>query len=383
MKIKVLLVLIPILIAFNGCKKEKGILSNAKVFNASLFKSSIESQLQLGGALGFAFVINQNGKLADTGSFGIGGINATGLGSFPASVGNDINIASVTKPLTCIAAIKLLQKKGIDIDFEIGVWLPSYWAKSNDIIHVTFRELLTHTSGIQQTSSTWDSLKAATASPVGPKTFFYSNANFALFRAILPKLNDLNGFNAAENNSSAFESWMSNEYIKLMQELVFTPAGLSNINCRVIASANTVQMLNERNNPPLVPRTTGDWTETCGGGGFYLTTLEMAQIMAYLAHTELILTNAQKVFMDTNLLGWDPNDSFNSNQGRVYGKDGALFNDNDNDNAVSSGDSGLQTWVGKFPNGVELALSVNSIGSTTRSLATIARVAYEAAWVDK
>ena len=91
--------------------------------------------------------------------------------------------------------------------------------------------------------------------------------------------------------------------------------------------------------------------------------------MAFLAHTEAILTNAQKVFMDNNLLGWDP--------------DGALFSDNKNDNSVSSGDSGLQTWVGKFPNGVELALSVNSIGSTTRSLSTIARLAYEAAWVDK
>ena len=142
-------------------------------------------------------------------------------------------------------------------------------------------------------------------------------------------------------------------------------------------------MLNELNNPPLIPRNTGDWTETCGGGGFYLTTLEMAQIMAFLAHTEAILTNAQKVFMDNNLLGWDPNDTFNSNYGRVYGKDGALFSDNNNDNSVSSGDSGLQTWVGKFPNGVELALSVNSIGSTTRSLSTIARLAYEAAWVDK
>jgi D-alanyl-D-alanine carboxypeptidase len=362
---------------------QKGILSNAKVFKAELFKSNIAAQLQQGGALGYALVINEKGQIADSASFGIGGVNPSGSGSFPASVLNDINIASVTKPLTCIAAIKLLQKKGIDIDFEIGVWLPSYWKKSSDIIHVTFRELLTHTSGIQQTSSSWDSLKSAAARTVGPKTFFYSNANFALFRAILPKLNDLDGFNKAENNSTAFESWMSNEYIRLMQELVFTPAGLSNINCRVNTSNNTCQMLNELNNPPLIPRNTGDWTETCGGGGFYLTTLEMAQIMAFLAHTEAILTNAQKVFMDNNLLGWDPNDTFNSNYGRVYGKDGALFSDNNNDNSVSSGDSGLQTWVGKFPNGVELALSVNSIGSTTRSLSTIARLAYEAAWVDK
>ena len=109
---------------------QKGILSNAKVFKAELFKSNIAAQLQQGGALGYALVINEKGQIADSASFGIGGVNPSGSGSFPASVRNDINIASVTKPLTCIAAIKLLQKKGIDIDFEIGVWLPSYWKKA-------------------------------------------------------------------------------------------------------------------------------------------------------------------------------------------------------------------------------------------------------------
>lgn len=381
MKSKLLLLLLPVLAVFHGCKKDKGILSNDKVFKVALFKANLQSQFT--GALGYAFVINENGQWADTTSFGIGGVDAAGGGVFSASVLHDINIASVTKPLTCMAAIKLMEQKGIDIDHPIGVWLPSYWAKSTEVINITFRQLLTHTSGIQQASTSWDSLKATANRTLGSKTFFYANANFALFRALLPKMNDLNGFNAAENNSSAFETWMSNQYISIMQNLVFTPAGLSNITCTVNPGNTTMQMMNELNNPPLIPVSTGNWTEISGGGGYYLTTMEIAKIMAYLAHTNDVLTSAQKLLMDNNVLGWDPNDSFTSTHGKVFGKDGSLFNDNNGDNVMSAGDSGLQTWAGKFPNGVELALSITSRASGSRNLANIVSIAYEAAWVDE
>lgn len=365
-----------------SCNKDKKITSNTKVFKVNIFKANLQSQLN--GALGYAFVINQNGQWVDSTSFGIGGVNPAGGGNFGTSVLHDINIASVTKPLTCMAAIKVMEANDIDLDDQIGVWLPSYWVKHSTINTTTFRQLLTHTSGIQEASTSWDSLRAVASRPLaGPKSFFYSNVNFALFRAMLPKMNDLNGFNASESNSSGFETWMSNKYIEIMQDMVFTPAGLANIVCSVNPGKTTMQGMNEVSNPPLVVSSTGDWTETCGGGGFYLTTMEMAQVMAYLAHTGGVLSSAQKKLMDDNLLGWDPNDSFNSTHGQVYGKDGALFWDNNNDNSVSGGDSGLQTWVGKFPNGVELALSITSIGSGWRSLSNIVENAYEGAWVEE
>jgi D-alanyl-D-alanine carboxypeptidase len=365
MKSNILLVsFIVLIVGISGCDKVKDKFApDSKVFKVDIFRANLQTQLN--GALGYAFVINKDGQWVDSTSFGIGGTNPTGGGNISASVLHDINIASVTKPLTCIAAIKLMEQKGIDIDDQIGVWLPSYWAKSTSINTTTFRQLLTHTSNIQQSSTSWDSLKATASRPLtGPNTFVYANANFALFRALLPKMNDLDGFNAAENNSSGFETWMSNQYISIMQDLVFTPAGLANITCRVNPGKTTMQAMNEVNNPPLIVRSSGDWTETCGGGGYYLTTMEMAQVMAYLAHTGGVLTGAQKTLMDDNLLGWDPNDSFTSTHGKVFGKDGALFWDNDNDGNVSGGDSGLQTWVGKFPNGVELALSITLLAAT-------------------
>jgi len=85
--------------------------------------------------------------------------------------------------------------------------------------------------------------------------------------------------------------------------------------------------------------------------------------------------------MDSNLLGWDPNDSFTTSKGQVFGKDGAFYWDNNNDGNTNAGDSGLQTWVGKFPNQVELALSITSIGNGYRNLPNIIQLAYENAWV--
>lgn len=381
--IKLNLLFIGVLMMFFSCKKKDlGVASNLKVFDVALFRQRIVTQLN--GSIGFTILINKDGKLVDTFSFGISRVNATGSGTIPISIYHDINIASVTKPLTTMAAIKLMEQKGVLINFPIGAWLPNSWQKSAAISQITFQELLTHTSGIRMSSSSWDSLQTLVSNPqLGSKTFSYSNANFALFRALLPKLKDAIDFNAKENSFSIqlFREWMSQEYIDIMNDLVFNPAQVYNAGCNMDPNKVTIQAFSESNNQVLNPRDFGDWTERSGGGGFYLSPFEMAQVMAYLAHTNSVLTSAQKKMMDDNLLGWDPNDTYVTSYGTVYGKDGFLYQDFDSDGQVSAGDPGLQTWVGKFPNNIELVVTVNSIGSSTRSISNISQSAYLNAWV--
>jgi hypothetical protein len=85
--------------------------------------------------------------------------------------------------------------------------------------------------------------------------------------------------------------------------------------------------------------------------------------------------------MDSKYLGWDTNDSRMTYAGRSYGKGGALRWDNDG-NGIDPGDAGLQTLIMKFPNKVELALAINSLSGSWRSLSGMAAVAYDAAWED-
>ncbi|MDP2176639.1 MAG: serine hydrolase [Bacteroidota bacterium] len=384
-KINLFFITISFLVLLSSCKKKDlGISSNQKVFSIPLFRQSLMNQLN--GSVGYTIVINQNGKLVDTASSGISFINPSGGGFTPVSIYHDICIASVTKPITAMAAIKLLEQKGILLDFPIGSWLPNRWQKSKDISEVTFRQLLTHTSGIRQSNPDWDTLKTMVSMPItNSKDYAYANANFGLFRLLIPKLNDASDFNVQEQSmgNSQFSTWVSLKYIQLMHELVFSPAMISDVRCNIDPNKPNMQAFNESNNLNFTPVSFGDLTERSGSGGFYLTPVEMAQLMAFLVHTSSILSVSQKEKMDDGLLGWDPDDSYETSYGRVYGKDGLFYRDFDSNGEVSLGDAGLQTWVGKFPNKVELVITVNSIGSSARSLSNISRTAYLNAWVNK
>lgn len=384
--IKIFLTLTTVVILIfssSSCKKEKGILSTSKVFDTARFRQNL--QVALNGAIGYTFVIARNGQIADSVGFGVGAIDAAAGSAIRPNIYHDINIASVTKTFTAMAVIKLMQEKGQLMNFPIGLWLPNSWPKHSDISDVRFGQLLSHTSGIRMASTSYDSLRFLVNQPIqNSRNYAYANANFGLFRIILPKLYDADAFNQQENalSPSDFDAWIGRRYIEIMNEIVFEPCRIQDADCNIDPNKITLQAFSEPNGLTN-PQSFGDWTNRSGGGGFYLSTVEMGQVMAYLVHTYAILTEEQKLQMDTSLYGWDPNDVFDTNYGRVYGKDGALFRDLNNDQVVSSGDAGLQTWVGKFPNKVELALSVTSINNGFRNLPQLIRQAYENAWVDK
>lgn len=362
-----------------SCKKDNlPIKSNDKVFSTAVFKQKL--QQQLAGARGYQFVITHNGQVADTAAYGIGAFSRAG--NTAADVNAFINIASVTKTLTAAAALQYIDKPALNIDSTIGPWLPITWMRHADIRKITFRQLLTHTSGIRGDQTDWNTLWNIVGNPISAPKFpgTYSNINFALFRAILPKLHDSVKFRQMEFSLSpvAFNSWMSEEYIKLVQQHVFTKAGLPARNC-VPVPGKTLQMLNE-DPDPLDGVTPSDWTGKCGGGGFFLTTMDMSRIITYLTHTDNILSAAQKNLMDKNKLGWS--NVFEVTGGTAYGHNGALYVDRSNIEGLNKGDCGLQTMMVKFPAKVELALGINSIDSTWRKMEDIVKAAYDAAWVN-
>lgn len=72
-----------------------------------------------------------------------------------------IQTGSISKVITTYALLELLNKKQIDVDHEIGAYLPSYLKEETDLAGLTFRNLLTHTSGIP-------TIKANTATKEDP-----------------------------------------------------------------------------------------------------------------------------------------------------------------------------------------------------------------------
>lgn len=359
--------------AFSSCEKESlPIQSNDKKFNTASFKKNLQTALK--GARGYQFAITQNGKVADTAAYGIATVSG-----MPSDLNAFTNIASVTKTLTAATVIQYMLQNDVTIDSKIGRWLPASWPRHDSIRDLTFKQLMTHTSGIRGSRTEWDQLMTVVGSPItAPKTNQYSNINFALFRAILPKLNDSVKFRSQELKLSpaAFQQWMSQEYIRLVNVHVLSKAGIPTRGCAPVTGKMTMMMTEAPDR--LIGSDFSDWTEKCGGGGWVLTTMEMSRVIVYLTHTNNILSPEERKLMDDNRLGWVAR--FPVTGGLAYGHDGALYVDRNEEEGVNGGDVGSQTLIIRLPAKVELALAVHSIGEGWRDLYDIVAVAYNASW---
>ena len=104
-----------------------------------------------------------------------------------------MHIASCSKLITAIAMTKLLNDKHMSYDTPIIAFLPSYWAKGANIDKITFRHLMTHTSGLGINDRSDSDFKfmqagiAAGATRIG--SYLYQNMNFGLCRILLSTVN--------------------------------------------------------------------------------------------------------------------------------------------------------------------------------------------------
>src|SRR5205085_6126171 len=84
---------------FTACKKDK-IAANVKKFNVAKFRENLKMQIAISSATqvqGYSFVINKDGQIADSLSFGTAYRSAAAGTAVAWSTNQEINIASVTK----------------------------------------------------------------------------------------------------------------------------------------------------------------------------------------------------------------------------------------------------------------------------------------------
>jgi CubicO group peptidase (beta-lactamase class C family) len=255
-------------------------------------------------AVGYAYLIMNHGLLVASNAFG----KARKAADAPeTSMSLDIrsNVASVTKTMTAVAALKLLAAKNISVTSKIGPYLPKSWTLGSGVAAITFAELLTHTSGIRDTQSPdtdYPGLKATWAQNIlaANKVYKYQNANFAIFRILIPYINGFDDTGVQDLGTATAKG-----YLAYMNQ-VFNPE--LSITCKPSAT-----------HPPLLtyqPGAThgtdwGDWTDLCGGGGLQLTVNEMGIFLAHLmtnAYLSATSNNPSAVTLPTMVsmrYGWD------------------------------------------------------------------------------
>jgi len=268
----------------------------------------------LGGKdFGYSFIITRNDTLLGEGYGGLQSRHTDTMGEIPISLDSKMQIASMTKPLTAIAALQLFSKFNISPTAKIIDYLPEYWKKGPDIQLITFADLMKHRSGIigsgnnckngAYLENTWWGLKELIEKGIKATDYgnhCYQNANFGLFRILIPAILGYQFSEPGVDNAETIK--MYENYIKTM---IFDQSGvqvnqfLSNNYLQPTLGYTYPHQSDEKGFDP------GDFSTTTGGYGFYLSAIEAAKIYSALAspYNENILTNEQKEIFFQNGYG--------------------------------------------------------------------------------
>lgn len=245
-----------------------------------------------------------------------------------------ITVASVSKMVTAIAAVRILDQHGVSIDAAIGPYLPPEWAVSDYVKNIKFSQLLSHTSGIEdygnQPPNDYAGLKnfftqpvrrnstttCQPASVVQPRNAInpnamqpntrpcYSNYNFAIFRVLLPRVAGL----PEDPNPQTRARTFADQYTDLVQQNLFDLVGRTGVACK---PPNTSSYSFAYNYPGT--KAGYDWGDVsliCGAAGWYLSAEDIAHALISISAKDgriLSATAAKDQFetMRTKQLGWD------------------------------------------------------------------------------
>lgn len=354
--------------------------TNTPVFKPELFEQNLIDYVNAGGnnPVGWAYTISINGTLEYSDAFGLARTSADGELNF--SLDKEINVASITKFYTAIAVMQLLEANNLTIDDKIGEWLPPSWLWGPGIGDLSFKDLLKHQSGLQSTNNNfgttlvYQGLKDCIQTGViNSKTRNYLNVNFALFRVLIPSLwSALEGSPAINIESDGNTQFM---YLLYMQQNIFDRLSLPLVGC--IPEARDVATLYYNVNDPGTTRNGqyyGDWNPWTGGGGYFMSILEMAKVLAYFEHTEILVTKNQRDIMKEHRLGMDVADLEDEIHGNYYGKNGSIGTSSDD--TVSQG---VLTQMVMFPfNGVDCVVVMNCQGNTFNNNVSLRQAIYDA-----
>ncbi len=234
-------------------------------FHIDLFEQNIRDALA-GETIGYAYTIGLGGEPYSQDGVGDARTAADSPQTDQSPV-KEMYIASVSKTISALALLIALDEKGISENASIKAHLPGHWEKGPGVNNnkITFRHLLTHTSGLTDKGLLLDDLKETirlgfcrpdpdTGEPSddcgllatvgdGPCDLEdpsdlgstclakYTNANYSLMRVLIPRITvdpDLIDFYA---NEVPVDGMYAGLYSLYVIDRVLEPAGISVSGC--------------------------------------------------------------------------------------------------------------------------------------------------------
>jgi len=322
-------------------------------FDVAGFGAALHAELKSEVA-GYTMRLRQNGSTVYTLEWNWAKTPADGSEGWTPDV--RMHIASCSKLVTAMAMTKLLNENAISYDAPIAPHLPNYWAKGNDVKNITFRELMTHTSGLNfgvvTSASDYQTMKAVIAGGVTHRgQYWYQNLNFGLCRILISTIigNVAPGTNFSiplipNPNDLIWDSVTISAYTQYVQQHVFQPAGVSGASLdhpAADALAYTFPVVGNGWN-------SGDLRTMSGGAGWHMSVDELLGVMGTFRRSATIMSKVQAQTMLDNGFGIDM--QLTTPVGKLYNKNGLW----------QSGGHVEQSLAYFLPDGMELVVLANS-----------------------
>jgi D-alanyl-D-alanine carboxypeptidase len=333
----------------SSCEKEKGPEDICILrFDAQKMADNIHMTYE-GNVMGYSFIVMEKGVIRSSGAEGDAQTIANN--DIDMSLNLEMHVASISKFMTTVLALRACTEKGISINSTIGQFLPADWSRGNGINMVTIAQLCNHTAGLDNpgpngaaNTSSWDSLQLMVAAGANqPKSRLYRNTHHGLLRVILPKL-----YYDFDYNSGAYSTDMVDAlYRDMMHELVLDPLDIK----ADLKPSNRSQILgyNGPDDTGAGVGTSWDFTDQAGGFGWHLSTIELAKLWSYAWYSDELLTKSQKDWLKSTRAGlW--NTLFNQKHGTYYCKLGGWNN----------GGRWVASAVMLFPDDIQVVMFINS-----------------------
>ena len=346
-----------------------GFAADTITFDIELFESNVIAETS-GEAVGWALSITFNGQTYNGGHAEGEARTAADLPVTAQSPNKDMHVASVSKTLTTIVTLRVLQNLGLTPDEEVAPYLPSDWVLGDGVDDLTFRDFMTHHSGFAQQGiggSSYSGLQTLIAEDVGQTNWDYSNANFGLLRVAVA---GLLGIDPVDYPAEEPDVITAAAFIVEAQAL-YDSIGVS-VDCTSTDANPTIQY----NFPD-----TGaagfeepDNSLRCGGYGWMINANELAGVMATLRYTQQLLSTDMREEMFDGFLGlMDPEDwDMVTGAFGVYQMHGGDWD---------HGAGHLNSCVVAFPIVVEAALLINSNKGAIPYQCEVLRNAFDNAWI--
>ena len=292
-----------------------------------------------------------------------------------------MHVASVSKLMTAIGLIHVLDANGVDSDDFIIDYLPDYWDPSPNVGLITFEHLLNHASGFITGGSNadWPTMKTVVEAPVNAALIGdygntnYENMNFGLMRILISTLGGFidpaADFGSEAANDQMWDSSTSSFYNQYMQQNVFNPHGAF-----PTLTKNTSSVRAYTFNGSGSGWNSASFTSRPGGMGWHMTITEILDVMRALREGKILSQASTSQLLNQSWGLSSPVFGESTAAGRTYFK-GGLWTDNLNTPAIARTE---QCFVFLMPDDMELAIFVNSpISITNQNLSGLVRGVYD------